>query len=342
MKAIQLTGIGQPLQLRELPVPQPGPDDVLIKIKAAGICRSDAHYRAGTPAIASLPVTLGHEMAGLAEKTGRNVKHIVPGDRVCVHYLATCGSCHFCAIGREQFCATGQMMGKHRDGGYAEWALVPARSVFVLPDEIPFEAAAIMMCSSATSLHALNKARLQPGESVAIFGFGGLGFSALQLAQARGAGDVYAVEVNPAKLKAAADFGAIPIDARQGDPVRQIQQMTHGRGADVALEFTGVPETMDAAVRCLAIFGRAALVGLTSKSFEVAPYQNVINKEAEVIGVSDHLASELPLLLELAREGKLRFPAQAIRTIPLEAAAINETLDALERGVGQIRTVIQM
>ena len=236
MKAIQLTGIGQPLQLRELPVPEPGPDDVLVKIKAAGICRSDAHYRAGTPAIASLPVTLGHEMAGLAEKTGKNVKHIVAGDRVCVHYLATCAACHFCSIGREQFCATGQMMGKHRDGGYAEWAVVPARSVFVLPAEIPFAAAAVMMCSSATSVHALNQARLQPGESVAIFGFGGLGFSALQLAKALGAGEIYAVDINPAKLKTAADFGAIPIDARQGgDPARQIRQVTKGRGADVAL-----------------------------------------------------------------------------------------------------------
>jgi D-arabinose 1-dehydrogenase-like Zn-dependent alcohol dehydrogenase len=342
MKAIQLTGIRQPLQLREVPVPQPGPDDVLIKIKAAGICHSDAHYRAGVSAIASLPVTLGHEMAGVAEKIGRNVKHIVAGDRVCVHYLATCGVCPFCAMGREQFCATGQMMGKHRDGGYAEWALVPARSVFVLPGEIPFEAAAIMMCSSSTSLHALNKARLQPGESVAIFGFGGLGFSALQLAKARGAGDVYAVDINPTKLKTAADLGAIPIDARQGDPVRQIQQKTKNRGVDVSLELIGLPETMDAAVRCLAVFGRAALVGLTQKSFEVSPYQNVINKEAEIIGVSDHLASEIPLLLEMARDGKLRFPADTIRTISLEASAINDTLDALEQGEGQIRTVIQM
>jgi 2-desacetyl-2-hydroxyethyl bacteriochlorophyllide A dehydrogenase len=342
MKAIQLTGIGEPLRLREVPVPQVGPDDVLVKIKAAGICHSDSHYRAGVSPPPALPVTLGHEMAGVAERTGKNVKHIVAGDRVCVHYLAFCGTCHYCSMGREQFCATVQMMGKHRDGGYAEWALVPARSVFVLPGEISFEAAAIMMCSSATSLHALNKTRLQPGESVAIFGFGGLGFSALQLARARGAGEIYAVEINPAKLKTAAEFGAIPVDARQGDPAGQIRQMTKGRGADVALELIGLPETMDAAVRCLAVFGRAALVGLTQKSFEVAPYQNIINKEAEVIGVSDHLASELPLLLEMARDGRLRFPPHAIRTIPLEPGAINETLDALERGSDQIRTVIQM
>ena len=95
-------------------------------------------------------------------------------------------------------------------------------------------------------------------------------------------------------------------------------------------------------MRCLGVFGRAALVGLTQKSFPIAAYQNVINKEAEIIGVSDHLASELPLLLEMARDGRLHFPPYAIRTIPLEAVAVNETLDALERGSDQIRTVIQM
>ncbi len=340
MKAIQLTEIGQPLQLREVPLPQPGPDDVLVKIKAAGICHSDGHYRAGVSPMSQLPVTLGHEMAGIADTVGINVKHISGGDRVCVHYLAFCGACHYCSIGQEQFCATVQMIGKHRDGGFAEYALVPSRSVFALPDEIPFEAAAVMMCSSSTSLHALNKARLRPGESVAIFGFGGLGFSALQLAKAKGAGVVYAVDINPAKLKLAAEFGAIPIDSRKGDPVRQIQDMSKGRGADVALELIGLPDTMDAAVRCLAIFGRAALVGLTEKSFPVAPYQNVINKEAEIIGVSDHLASEIPGLLEMARDGRLRFPPGAIRTISLEAAAVNQTLDALERGGDQIRTVL--
>jgi len=339
MKAIRLTAIDRPLRLREMGVPEAGPEEVLVRIKAAGICHSDAHYRAGI-SLATLPVTLGHEMAGVVEKAGKNVQKIAAGDRVCIHYLATCGVCHFCSVGQEQFCGKGQMLGKHRDGGFAEWAVVPARSVFKLPDEIPFEEAAVMMCSSATSFHALNKARVKPGETVALFGFGGLGFSALQLALAQGAKEVFAIDINPAKLKAAAQFGAVPIDARKDDPARQIQQQTRGRGADVALELVGTPETMDAAVRCLAIFGRAALVGLTQKSFDVAPYQNVINKEAEIIGVSDHLASEIPALLELARTGKLQFPPETIRTVPLKEAAVNKVLDALERGTDQIRTVI--
>lgn len=340
MKAVQLTQVGRPLELREIPVPKPGPDDVLVKIKAAGICHSDGHYRAGVSPMSGLPRTLGHEMAGVVGEVGANIKHISAGDRVCVHYLAFCGGCHYCASGYEQFCPTVKMIGKHRDGGYAEFALVPGRSLFKLPEEIPFEVGAVMMCSSSTSYHALKKARLKAGETVAVFGFGGLGFSAVQLARAMGAGEIYAIDINPAKLKTAAGFGAIPINARDGDPLEQLRQVTKGQGVDVSLELIGRPETMDAAVRCLGIFGRAALVGLTEKTFAIAPYQNVINKEAEIMGVSDHLASEMPSLLEMARDGRLRFPPGTIRTVPLEAAAINATLDALEKGTDQIRTVI--
>ena len=124
--------------------------------------------------------------------------------------------------------ASGQMIGKHRDGGYAEFIKVPGANAFPLPDEIPFEVGAIMMCSSATALHALNKARFKAGESIAIFGFGGLGFSALQLARAFDCEDVYVVEINPAKLASAASMGAIAIDARSADPVEQIKEATAG------------------------------------------------------------------------------------------------------------------
>ena len=233
------------------------------------------------------------------------------------------------------------MIGKERDGGYAEYVRVPARSLFVLPDEIPFVQGAILMCSSATSLHALRKAGLQAGESAAVFGFGGLGFSAVQLARALGAGDVFAVDTNAAKLRTAARFGAIPIDAGKGDPAEQIMAATKGGGVDVALELVGRPDTMEGAVRCLGRFGRAALAGLTREPFTVFPYESLLNKEAQIIGVSDHLASEIPFLLELARVGKLQIPAAVTRLILLDAKAVNEALDGLEGSSDHIRTVIE-
>jgi len=341
VKAVRLVHPGQALELHDLPVPVPGPRDVLVRVKAAGICHSDAHYRAGISSVASLPLTLGHEVSGIVEIVGGEVQTAKRGDRVCLHYLATCGACEWCRADNEQFCRDGQMMGKHRAGGYAEFVLMPERSVFALPDEVPFPQGAILMCSSATSLHALRQARLRPGESVAVFGAGGLGSSAIQLAQALGAAAVFAVDINPHKLAFAATLGATPVDAASDDPVAAIQVLTDGRGVDVALELVGLPLTMQQAVGSLAIKGRAALVGITQESFPVAPYPEVINKEAEIIGVSDHLAAELPELIAFAREGKLNLAPAVTACIPLEADAINLALDRLEAFSDEVRTVVQ-
>src|SRR5882724_4806895 len=257
MRAVQLVQIGAPLESAEFEVPEIGLSEVLIRVGATGICHSDAHYRAGISKIDNLPVTLGHEVAGRVEKIGSDITNVAAGDRVCVHYLVHCGSCEFCVRGLEQFCHQGQMIGKHRDGGYAEFIKVPGRNAFALPEEISFEVGAIMMCSSATALHALNKARLKPGESVAIFGFVGLGFSALELARAFGSVEVYVVEINPAKLASAEKFGAVAINAKATDPVERIRAATSGKGVDVSLELIGSAKTMRQAVLCLAPLGRA-------------------------------------------------------------------------------------
>src|SRR6184192_2407981 len=340
MKAVRLVQVGKPLEDAVVPIPEIGLSEVLIRVGATGICHSDAHYRAGISKIDNLPVTLGHEVAGRVEKIGVDVTNVAPGDRVCVHYLVHCGSCEFCLRGLEQFCREGQMIGKHRDGGYAEFIKVPARNAFVLPDEISFESGAIMMCSSATALHALNKARLKSGESVSIFGFGGLGLSALQLARAFGCGEIYVVEINPAKFDLIRKLGAVAIDATASDPVGQIKKATRGKGVDVSLELIGSASTMRQVVQCLGVLGRAALVGLTAESMSIFPYTELINKEVEIIGVSDHLAAELPVLLEFARNGKLRFPPETLRVIDLDAAQINAALDALQDSIDHVRTVI--
>jgi propanol-preferring alcohol dehydrogenase len=340
MKAVRLICPGEPLEMQSISVPCVGPRDVLVRVKAAGICHSDAHYRAGKSRVDPLPLTLGHEVAGVVENAGAEASEFKRGDHVCIHYTATCGECAFCENGNEQFCVAGAMMGKHRDGGYAEFVVMPARSVFRLSEEIPFEHGAIMMCSSATSLHALKKTRLKPGESVAVFGVGGLGISAIQLARALGASEVFAIDIKPGKLELAKRLGALPINAAQTDPVAEIRRHTAERGVDVALELIGLPLTMRQAIQALAIQGRAGLVGITDKTFEVSPYDEVLNKEAEIIGVSDHLAQEIPTLLEFARSGKLDLAHAVTRTVPLEAAAINAMLDRLENFGEDVRAVI--
>jgi D-arabinose 1-dehydrogenase-like Zn-dependent alcohol dehydrogenase len=342
MRAVRLSQVGKPLEEAEVALPEIDASDVLIRVAACGICHSDEHYRAGISRIDRLPVTLGHEIAGWIEKVGTDIKHVTLGDRVCVHYLAHCGTCEFCIRGLEQFCHTGEMIGKNRDGGYAEFIKVPGRNAFGLPDQISFEIGAIMMCSSATALHALNQARLKPGESVAIFGFGGLGFSALQLARAFDCDQIYVVEINPAKLASIEKLGAVAIDANKGNPVEQIMGSTNGKGVDVSLELIGSAKTMRQAVQCLRVRGRAALVGLIAESLSIYPYTELINKEVEIIGVSDHLAAELPTLIEFVRSGKLRFSPDALRFVDLDAEQINASLDAFQNSIDHIRTVIKM
>jgi len=340
MKAVRLVKPGQPLEMQEVPVPHWGVNDVLVRVKAAGICRSDMHYRAGTSPVHPLPMTLGHEVAGVIEEVGAAVRNVTVGHRVCLHYLVTCGDCRYCALGSEQFCASGSMIGKYQDGGYAEYIVVPSRNAVPLPDDIPFEQGAIMMCSSATSFHALCKAELNPGESVAVFGVGGLGISAVQLARTFGALDVYAVDINADKLKLAESYGAIAVNAGVSDAVAEIKRLTSGRGVDVALELVGLPQTVEQAVHSLAVFGRAVLVGLTDRPFEINSYQDVILKEAQIIGCSDHLLTELPLLVEMVRRGALDLSSVITRTVSLDAEAINAALDRLEAFGPEIRTVI--
>lgn len=363
MKAVRLTAVGRPLELQHVPLPAVGPQDVLVQVRAAGICHSDAHYRAGVSPVQPLPMTLGHEVSGVIAQVGKAVAGWRPGERVCLHYLATCGHCAYCHQGTEQFCAHGQMIGKQRDGGYAEYIVVPARSVFPLPDAIPFEQGAVMMCSSATALHALRKGRLAAGESVAIFGAGGLGMSAIQLARALGALAVYAVDLDAGRLALAERLGAVPVRSDspgvdsttsvalgatpfvdqdcQSSVADEIRRLNGGRGVDVALDFVSIPATLRPAIASLAPLGRAVSVGLGDQPVPVYPYGELINREAEIIGCSDHLASEIPLLTELVRRGSLDLAPVVTETISLEADAINAALDRLERyEAGGVRTVI--
>jgi 2-desacetyl-2-hydroxyethyl bacteriochlorophyllide A dehydrogenase len=340
VKAARLIEIGKPLQLQEIEAPSLGVGDVLVRVRAAGICHSDVHYRAGTSGVGPLPQTLGHEIAGVVEEVGPSVTSLRPGDRVCLHYLLSCGQCHFCRSGHEQFCAEGKMIGKHVDGGFAEYIAVPARNAVRLPAEVAFEHGAVLMCSSSTSFHALRKSRLQPGETVAIFGAGGLGMSAIQLARTMGALQVYAVDINETKLQLAETFGAVPVNARQDDPVTTIRRLTGGRGVDVAIEVIGLRQTMEQAVRCLAVLGRAAMAGIADRPFEINSYSDLLGREAEVIGCSDHTLRELEILVEYVRQGRLDLGHIVARSVPLEAEAINATMDALEQFGGEVRTVV--
>jgi propanol-preferring alcohol dehydrogenase len=330
MKAIRLVEHGRPLVEIDMDQPVPGPGEVQVAVGAAGICRSDVHYRSGARPVRSLPLVPGHEVAGTVVGVGEGVSERSVGDRVAIHYLISCGGCEACLAGREQFCETGAMVGLDRAGGYAESIVVPSRNAYPIPESIPTEVAAIMMCSSSTSLHALRRGRFTAGESVAVVGCGGLGMSAIKIAMTLGASKVFAVDIDDRKLELAAGLGALPVRPEH----------VSGIDADVALELVGLPETMRAAVDALGVQGRAVAVGLAHEPFALHSFNDLILKEAEVIGAMDHFGSEIEELFSMVGSGALDLSDVVTATVPLNATAINEALDRLEAFDGGVRTVI--
>jgi propanol-preferring alcohol dehydrogenase len=274
------------------------------------------------------------------EWVGTQVTGVKAGDRVCLHYNISCGDCYYCRSGNEQFCTTVKMIGHHVDGGYAEYIAMPAHNAVPLPDEITFEEGATLMCASATALHALRRGRLKQGETVAVFGVGGLGMSAIQLAKALGAVEVFAVDIKQDKLELASEYGAIPVDATRSDAVEEIRKLTQGKGVDVALEMIGLPVTMKQTIESLGVLGRAVIVGLSQMPLEIHPYQTLIGYEAEIIGANDHLLQELPLLIDMARRKVLDTSHVVSQRIPLDAEKINQRLDDLEQYTDDVRAVI--
>jgi propanol-preferring alcohol dehydrogenase len=340
MKAVRMTAVGRPLELQEVEPREPGAGEVLVRVRAAGICHSDAHYRSGLSPMGPLPLTLGHEIAGVVERVGPDVGSPAPGDRVGIHYLRTCGRCPRCVTGQENHCPRSDMLGHHLDGGFAEAVTVPARNAVPLPASILFEHAAVMMCSSATALHALRKSRLKSGDAVAIFGFGGLGVSALQLARAMGASPVWVVDIRAERLELARSLGGLPVDASVHEPVSMIDAITRDSGVQVALDFVGLPGVMRQAIGCLGPGGRAVLVALSDQKLELDPYREILGHEKELIGSNDHTLAELSELVHFVEGGALDLSHAVTGRVPLEAGAINGVLDALERNRAGVRTVV--
>ena len=297
MRAVRLLRQGAPLEDAKVDDPQPRAGEIVVDVRAAGICHSDAHYRAGGGRV-NLPLTLGHEVAGVISGTN---------ERVALHYLFD----------------NGDMIGKERDGGYAERIVVERHNAIAIPDEVPFEHAAIMMCSTATAWHALKLAQIRAGESLGIIGFGGLGVSAIQLARVLGVSNVGVVDVVEEKLKLAKSFGAMNLDS-----------------FDVALEFSGNPSAALAALRALKPGGRLIIVAINLRKLEIDPYSDVLAKERRIIGCSDHTRDELVELMQIARRGEIDLARAITRTVPLDANAINGVLDDLDRGTTHLRTVI--
>ena len=340
MIAARLHRIGAKLSIDRVSVPTVAAGEVLVDVRASGICHSDINYRNGIAPVGKLPITLGHEISGIIARTGAKVKELRSGDRVLVHYIVSCGKCVYCKTERENYCAGYRMIGKDVDGGFAEYVTVPARSILKLPRSFPFEQAAIMGCAVPTAYHALRRGRVKQGDTVVIFGVGGLGLHAVQLAaKAFKAGLIIAVDLQDWKLKQARSFGAKEtVNAANQDVNEAIKKATDGEFADVVVDFVGHETTVKQAISSVGKGGRMVLVGIGAKSIQLSPYTSIIGKEMEIVGVDDHLKTELIQLVKLVRNGRIDLSRSVTHMVALED--INGGFDILESNRENVTRIV--
>lgn len=341
MKAARLHKIGEPLRIDCIKIPKLGNSDVLIAIRASGICHSDINYRDHVSPVGRMPIVLGHEIAGTIAEVGNCVEGIREGERVCVHYILSCCHCTYCNTGKENLCKEYRMIGKDVDGGFAEYISVPARNVLKLPEAIPFEQGAIIGCAVSTAFHALNRGKIGCGDTVLIYGVGGVGVHAVQLAaKTFGAGKVIAMDISDEKLKLAKKLGADEIvNVANSDPVKRTKEITDGKLADVVLEFIGLRKTIQEAIECVGKGGRMVMVGIGSEDITISPYKTMIGKEITLGGSNDHLKSEMVQLTRLVGAGRIDLSSSVTHKLPLED--INRGFEILEKKIGNpLRAVI--
>ncbi len=349
MKAMVLHGPGQPLKLEDVARPQPGPTDVLVRVHACGVGLTVVNLLATPGRVTSYPRIPGHEVAGEIVATGNAVTTVRPGQRVTNHFYLTCGQCRNCRSGRETLCLDPRgNVGAACDGGYAEYIVLPERNVVPIPDGVADVDAAVASDAIATPYHACHKeARVGPGDQVLVIGAGGgVGIHMVQMARLCG-GRVLAADIGDDKLALATRWGAdAVIDARSGDLAKQVHALTGGRGADAAIDIVGSRETLEAAMRSLAVGGRLVIIGAQPQAvygsvpgFMVDPVY-FLHRGLEIHASRYVNAAEIALTLELVREQ--RITPVVTQTFALEDVETAHALIRSNQTAGRIAIVLEI
>lgn len=328
MKAMVLREYNQPLRLEEIEVPKIGEGELLVRVKACGVCASNLKYVREPADYIILPHILGHEPAGEVVEVGPNVEGFVRGDRVCIYIFVTCRECLYCTTGQENSCLQQRRIGHELPGAYAEYVKVPAWNAFKIPDGISFEEAGGIADAMVTSYHAVReKAQVRVGEDIAVMGVGGLGSNAVQLTRLAGC-RVIAIDITPRKLEFARTLGADEtINAQTEGVAERIRAMTKGKGVDVFFDYVGTRDSMKAGLHSLRRGGKFVLVGHEpDHDFQAKTFQEIIMEEVEIIGSHASTRNEMQAVLKLIQDGKIRPIIGAV--YPLAEA--NEAHRALE------------
>lgn len=338
MKALVLTAYRR-LEIQDLPRPEPGPRDVVVRVRACGICGSDVHGYDGSSGRRIPPLVMGHEAAGVIDAVGAEVASFEPGDRVTFDSTIHCGACGFCHAGRANLCDRREVIGVapgdyRRDGAFAEAVVVPERVVCRVPDAVPFEHAA-MVEPLSVAVHALRRTPVAALDRALVVGCGMIGLLTLQAAKAAGCASVIAVDLDAGRLAQAARLGAdVTIAADQDVPAR-VAELTDGRGVDVAFEAVGAAAPIATAVRSLRKGGALTLIGNVTPRVEL-DLQAIVTRELSLFGTCAS-NGEYPAALELLARGAVRLDGLISAVAPLEqGAAWFERLYAREPGLMKV------
>lgn len=336
MKAAVVNEFNQELEIKEVPIPELAYGEILVKIKACGVCHTDLHAANGDwPVKPKLPLIPGHEGVGIIEKVAEGVTSLKVGDRVGIPWLySACGECEYCLTGRETLCPDQLNAGYSIDGGYAEYCKAPANYVVKVPEGLDFAEVSPIFCAGVTTYKALKVSEAKPGDWVAIYGIGGLGHVALQYAKAMGF-NVIAVDIQDDKLELAKELGAdITVNGLKNDPAQDIINKVGGVQAAISVAVT--KKAFEQAYSSVKRGGTLVVVGLPNADLPIPIFNTVLNGvtvKGSIVGTR----KDLQEAVEFAAQGKVR---TNIETQPLDQ--INEVFHRLEKGQINGRVVLTM
>lgn len=323
MRALLLAEYGR-LEMADVPMPRPGPEDVLIRVGACGICGSDVHGYDGSSGRRIPPIVMGHEAAGTVAAAGSEVQDLHEGQRVTFDSTVYCGECEYCRRGEVNLCNRREVLGVstpeyRRPGAFAEYVVVPKRVVHGLPQNLSFSEAA-MVEPLAVAVHAVSLAELPEAGTALVIGAGMIGLLVLQALRAAGCSTIYVSDIDDSRLKLAKELGATEtINAKTADAVEHVRKLTSGAGVDVALEAVGSTPTIKAAVESVRKGGTVVLIGNIAPTAEI-PLQAVVSRQMRLQG-SAASSGEYPKCIEMLANGTVNVKPLISVVAPLEQGA---------------------
>ena len=308
--------------LRDVEKRDPAANEVLISIKSSAVCGSDMHIYAGKHPYTKLPTTIGHELAGVVEAVGENVRTVKIGDRVCVEPLITCGTCHYCRLGRYDYCENLRLKYRSDSSAYADYYYAEEQWIHHLPDNVSFDEGALMEPFACT-VHAAMIANIKLCSSVCVIGDGPIALMLTQLSRVCGATKVFVLGLMERNLKLAEQFGAVAMQSNE-ESVKEILRRTNNRGVDVVFEAVGIPYTFKQSLSVVRRGGRAVIFGIFEDDFSARPLVDAMVREIEVVGTSSY-CWDFQRGLELTSSG--RVDLKSLITHHYKLADVKQAMD---------------